>query len=105
VSSLQLEDLISHCRGVKEAAVIGVKDEKWGERPLALVVRDPGSADELTDLAIKAHLKAFADKGIISKYGIPRRSFLSINSPGRASAKSTKKSCARNTPMRERASR
>ena len=73
VSSLQIEDLISQRRGVKEAAVIGVKDEKWGERPMALVVRDPGSAEELTDLDIKTHLKTFADKGVISKYGIPER--------------------------------
>jgi fatty-acyl-CoA synthase len=68
VSSLQIEDLISQCHGVKEVAVIGVKDEKWGERPLALVVRGAG---EVTDLDIKAHLKTFADKGIISKFGIP----------------------------------
>src|SRR5208337_5503658 len=34
VSSLQIEDLIMHCAGVGEAAVIGVKDEKWGERPM-----------------------------------------------------------------------
>ena len=34
VSSLQLEDLITQCPGVAEAAVIGVKDERWGERPL-----------------------------------------------------------------------
>ena len=39
VSSLQIEDLISQCAGVAEAAVIGVKDEKWGERPMALVVK------------------------------------------------------------------
>ena len=71
VSSLQLEDLISHCAGVAEAAVIGVKDEKWGERPLALVVKDAGGA--LSDLDIKGHLKAFADKGVISKYGIPEK--------------------------------
>ena len=41
VSSLQIEDLISQCPGVAEAAVIGVKDDKWGERPIALVVKGP----------------------------------------------------------------
>jgi fatty-acyl-CoA synthase len=71
VSSLQIEDLISQCRGVREAAVIGVKDEKWGERPLALVVRDSDGAEDVTDLDIKAHLKTFVDKGVISKFGIP----------------------------------
>jgi acyl-CoA synthetase (AMP-forming)/AMP-acid ligase II len=44
VSSLQIEDLISQCAGVAEAAVIGVKDEKWGERPLALVVKRASDA-------------------------------------------------------------
>ncbi|HHP7233675.1 MAG TPA: fatty acid--CoA ligase, partial [Desulfobacterales bacterium] len=38
ISSLALEDLISQHEGVSEAAVIGVADEKWGERPLALIV-------------------------------------------------------------------
>jgi len=41
VSSLQIEGLITQCSGVAEAAVIGVKDERWGERPMALVVKDP----------------------------------------------------------------
>jgi Acyl-CoA synthetases (AMP-forming)/AMP-acid ligases II len=27
---------------VLEAVVVGVKDEKWGERPIALVVKKPG---------------------------------------------------------------
>ena len=71
VSSLQVEDLISQRPGVREAAVIGVKDDKWGERPMALVVRDSQSAEQVTDLDIKAHLKIFVDKGIISKFGIP----------------------------------
>ena len=71
VSSLQIEDLISQCAGVAEAAVIGVKDEKWGERPLALVVKKPSGVDSLTDASIKEHLKQFADQGVISKYGIP----------------------------------
>jgi len=73
VSSLQIEDLISQCPGVAEAAVIGVKDDKWGERPLALVVKKAGGADPLTDAAIKTHLKVFSDKGVISRYGIPER--------------------------------
>ncbi|MHB8268289.1 fatty acid--CoA ligase [Bradyrhizobium sp.] len=73
VSSLQIEDLIAQCAGVAEAAVIGVKDEKWGERPLALVVKRASDANGLSDAAIKNHLKAFADKGIISKYGIPQK--------------------------------
>lgn len=71
VSSLQIEDLVSQCQGVSEAAVIGVKDDKWGERPLALVVRDAQTGADLSDTQIKAHLKSFADAGVISKYGIP----------------------------------
>jgi fatty-acyl-CoA synthase len=73
VSSLQIEDLISQCTGVAEAAVIGVKDEKWGERPMALVVKRASDAGGVSDVAIKNHLKVFADKGIISKYGIPEK--------------------------------
>ena len=73
VSSLQIEDLIAQCAGVAEAAVIGVKDEKWGERPLALVVKRPSDANGISEAAIKDHLKVFADKGAISKYGIPEK--------------------------------
>jgi fatty-acyl-CoA synthase len=71
VSSLQIEEFISQCPGVNEAAVIGVKDEKWGERPMALVIREAKSTKEVTDLDIKAHLRTIADRGIISKIGIP----------------------------------
>jgi fatty-acyl-CoA synthase len=73
VSSLQIEDLISQCAGVAEVAVIGVKDDRWGERPLALVVKRISDANGVSDAAIKSHLKGFADQGIISKYGIPEK--------------------------------
>ena len=73
VSSLQIEDLITQCPGVAEAAVIGVKDERWGERPLALVVKRPAAGNEVTDQIVKSHLKTFADTGVISKYGIPEK--------------------------------
>jgi len=42
-----------------------------GERPLAMVIRDAQTGDDLSDTQIKAHLNAFADVGVISKYGIP----------------------------------
>jgi fatty-acyl-CoA synthase len=73
VSSLQIEDLISQCAGVAEVAVIGVKDDRWGERPLALVVKRASDANGVSDAVIKNHLKTFADQGIISKYGIPEK--------------------------------
>jgi fatty-acyl-CoA synthase len=73
VSSIQLEDLISQCAGVAEAAVIAVKDERWGERPLALVVRDGKGGTDVTEAQIKAHLKAAADAGAMPKFAIPER--------------------------------
>ncbi len=65
VSSLELEDIIVHHQGVAEVAVIGTADEKWGERPLALVVPRPGSA--LTEKDISHLVKEYADKGLVNK--------------------------------------
>jgi fatty-acyl-CoA synthase len=73
VSSLEIEDIITQSAGVSECAVIGIKDEKWGERPLALVVLDREAAPQPTEEGIKAHVMTYADKGIISKYGVPQR--------------------------------
>jgi len=73
VSSAQIEDLISQCKGVSEVAVIGVKDDKWGERPLALVIRDAQAGDDFGETQIKGHLNALADAGVIPKFGIPDR--------------------------------
>lgn len=69
VSSLELEDVIGRCPGVSEVAVIGVANEKWGERPMALVVLKPDA--ELTMEVIQAHVKRFADEGRISKFAVP----------------------------------
>jgi fatty-acyl-CoA synthase len=54
ISSVDLENLLMAHEAVAEAAVIAIPDERWGERPLAVVVvRDdhPVEAEEL-----KAHL-------------------------------------------------
>jgi len=76
VSSIQVEDIISEKSGVMKAAVIAVKDAKWGERPMALVVVEPGFAGggaEAAEEAIRAHVKTYVDRGVISKFAIPDR--------------------------------
>jgi len=65
VSSLELEDIIAHHPAVAEVAVIGTVDERWGERPLALVVPRPDSKATAKD--ISAHVKDYAEKGMVNK--------------------------------------
>ncbi|MGH7541973.1 MAG: AMP-binding enzyme, partial [Gemmatimonadota bacterium] len=38
ISSLELEEIATRHPGVAQAAVIGIPDEKWGDRPLLVVV-------------------------------------------------------------------
>ncbi|MBV8967611.1 MAG: fatty acid--CoA ligase [Verrucomicrobia bacterium] len=71
ISSLQLEDLILRHPDVAEAAVIGVPDPKWIERPLALLVAKPGQ--EVSEAQIRTQLHNFAAKGIIPRYSVPER--------------------------------
>lgn len=76
VSSIQVEDIISEKSGVVRAAVIAVPDAKWGERPMALVIVEPGFAGDSAEAAqeaIRAHVRTYVDKGAISKFAIPDR--------------------------------
>ena len=65
ISSVELENEIMAHPKVREACVIGVADQKWGERPLACVVREDG-CDELCADDIKEHLD-----GRVAKWWIP----------------------------------
>lgn len=67
VSSLELEDIIGHHPAVSEVAVIGQPDERWGERPLALVVLKAGLEKLPTEKQIAAHIHEYTETGIISK--------------------------------------
>ena len=52
---MELENLIMAHPAVAEAAVIGVPDDKWGERPLAAVVLQP-DAGPVTPDELRAYL-------------------------------------------------
>jgi fatty-acyl-CoA synthase len=73
VSSLDIEDLILRMPGIAEAAVVGVPDEKWGERPVALVICKPAEGTTPTEEAVRRHVEQFAKQGAISRYAVPDR--------------------------------
>ena len=66
ISSIDLENAIMGFPKVLEAAVIGLPDDKWQERPLACVVPQPDAAKTITKEEIQAYLK---DK--VAKWWIP----------------------------------
>ena len=71
ISSLALEDIIALHPAVSEVAVIGITDTKWGERPLPLVVRKPGT--HVAEAEIIELIAARSRAGDISRYAIPER--------------------------------
>ena len=71
ISSLDLESLTSQFAGVSEAAAIGIPDEKWGERPMMVVVLKPEFKGKVSADDLKQFLRKFADEGRIPKYGVP----------------------------------
>ncbi len=71
ISSLELENLLSLHPAVDEAAVIGIPDPQWDERPLAIIVLKEGQHVDADGL--KAHLQKYVDEGVIAKWAIPER--------------------------------
>jgi fatty-acyl-CoA synthase len=66
ISSMELENAIMAHPDVLEAAVIGVADEKWGERPLATVVLAPSAT------TTAAELREFLS-GRVLRWQVPER--------------------------------
>jgi fatty-acyl-CoA synthase len=71
IVSLDLENLLSLQEDVLEAAVIGVPDEKWGERPLAIILPVKGAEERITAEAMKEHLMTYVAEGAITKWAVP----------------------------------
>jgi long-chain acyl-CoA synthetase len=63
----EVEELLYRCPGVREAAVIGVPDKKWGQAVTAFVVR---SDEQLTEKALEQYFRQSND---LAAYKRPRR--------------------------------
>jgi fatty-acyl-CoA synthase len=66
ISSVDLENALMGHPKVKEASVVGVPDERWGERPLATVVVVDGESVDAAELR-----EFLADK--VAKWQVPER--------------------------------
>jgi fatty-acyl-CoA synthase len=73
IVSLELENLLSLHEDVFEAGVIGIPDEKWGERPLAVISTKEGAKVDVTAEVLQSHLAKFVSDGQIAKWAIPER--------------------------------
>lgn len=71
VSSLELESVLSRHEAVSEAAVVGVPDEKWGERPAAFVVLRPECLGTVSGDDLRDFLLQLVGKGLLSKWAVP----------------------------------
>ena len=80
ISSIELERIALDCPGVLQVAAIGVPDERWGERPVIVVVCQPdGDASEADVLATY--------QGRIAKWCIPDRVIFADSLPLGATGK------------------
>jgi fatty-acyl-CoA synthase len=69
-SSLQLEDVVAQHEAVQEVAVIGLPDEKWGERPLALVVLKPEFEGRVSEHVMRNFAAHLVESTGISRHGV-----------------------------------
>jgi fatty-acyl-CoA synthase len=85
ISSVELENEIMAYPAVIEAAVIGVPDERWDERPLACVVLKPNATVSAVDLA------KFLESRV-AKWWVPERWVFVLEIPKTSVGKFDKKS-------------
>ena len=83
ISSVALENAVLSDPRVREAAVIGVADPRWGERPVACVV--PSEGGNLTPDDVRAHLR-----GRVASWWIPERIEMMTEIPKTATGKWSK---------------
>jgi fatty-acyl-CoA synthase len=69
LSSLEIEDIVASHPAVAENAVVGSYDGKWGEVPLACVVRKPGQ-ENVSEHRIMEHVRGYIEKGRLAREAI-----------------------------------
>ncbi|MCX6081721.1 MAG: long-chain-fatty-acid--CoA ligase [Chloroflexi bacterium] len=71
IVSLELEKMLSSFTGILDVAVIGIPDQKWGERPLVLMESRSGCMDDLTAENLKTHLQKYVLDGKLAAWAVP----------------------------------
>ena len=84
IASSEVEWVIYQLPQVSEAAVIGVPDERWGERPVAIVVLKDGQTLDYPEL--EAHCRAH-----LAKFKVPKELYLRDILPRNPSGKILKR--------------
>jgi fatty-acyl-CoA synthase len=80
ISTIEVEQALMSHPCVLEAAVIGVPDDKWGERPKAFVVLRSGTSTTVTDLTAHVRTK-------IAGYKTPRDIDITVKLPKTSTGK------------------
>ncbi len=93
ISSIELENLISQNPAVLNVAVVGIPDEKWGERPHALIVT---SDSKCSVQSVQNHLAQFVDSGEIEKWAVPESISFTDDIPKTSVGKIDKKKIRQN---------
>ena len=73
ISHLKIENLVRKHKGVKDAAVVGVPNEVWGERPVVLVQIGEEYAGVLGSAKLAEFMQTFVETGDLPKYALPDR--------------------------------
>ena len=84
ISSLTLENLINMHPKLQEVAVVAAQSEKWGERPVVVVVPKDEYKGKISEEELKEHMTQYVEDGKILKWWIPEK-FIFVNEIPRTS--------------------
>ena len=73
ISSLTLENLINMHPKVQEVAVVAAYSEKWGERPVVVVVPKDEHKGRVSEEELREHMTQYVQEGKILKWWIPEK--------------------------------